>query len=125
MFFVQNSGSKAAGTGLNKSGIIQKISLAQVANLTSLPSTLGSVTIETVPSNPQVINPNGGTNYKGNILYVGQGQGESAPQVYVMNPVAPYNTTGELNLFFFFLFLPSTRRPRMKLESKCTVSTQS
>jgi gluconolactonase len=41
----------------------------------------------------------GGTNYKGNILYVGQGQGDAAPQIYIMNPVSPYNTSVLLNNF--------------------------
>jgi gluconolactonase len=57
VFFVQSSGSVAAGTGLNKSSIIQKISLAQLTQSNNV--TTGMVTVETVDSNPQVINPNG------------------------------------------------------------------
>lgn len=38
----------------------------------------------------------GGTNYKGNIIFAGEGQGESVPSaLYLMNPVEPYNTTRE------------------------------
>lgn len=40
----------------------------------------------------------GGTNYKGNIIFAGEGQGESVPSaLYLMNPVEPYNTTRELS----------------------------
>lgn len=47
-------------------------------------------------TNPQVINPNGGTNYKGNIIFAGEGQGDNVPSaLYVMNPEAPYNTTSK------------------------------
>lgn len=36
----------------------------------------------------------GGTNYKGNIIFAGEGQGENIPSaLYLMNPVEPYNTT--------------------------------
>lgn len=38
----------------------------------------------------------GGTNYKGNIIFAGEGQGEKIPSaLYLMNPVEPYNTTRE------------------------------
>lgn len=38
----------------------------------------------------------GGTNYKGNIIFAGEGQGEKVPSaLYLMNPVEPYNTTRE------------------------------
>lgn len=99
VFFVQNAGAKDAGTGLAKSAIIQKISLAQVAPLASQRNVSGQVDVITVPSNPQVINPNGGTKYQGNIVFTGEGQGnETAPSLYVMNPVEPYNTTGKTAL---------------------------
>ena len=47
-------------------------------------------------TDPQVVNPNGGTNYKGNIIFAGEGQGDNVPPaLYVMNPEAPYNTTSK------------------------------
>lgn len=58
VFFVQNAGAPAAGTGLNKSSIIQKISLAEAEKVRN--GTLSAVTVTIVnTTNPQVINPNG------------------------------------------------------------------
>ena len=61
MFFVQNAGAKAAGTGLNKSAIVEKISLKQVMNVTASGqrNVSGQVDVTTVKTNPQIINPNG------------------------------------------------------------------
>ncbi len=40
--------------------------------------------------------PAGGTNYRGEIVFAGEGQGDNtAPSLFVMNPVEPYNTTGK------------------------------
>lgn len=57
VFFVQNAGAPAAGTGLNKSSIIQKISLAEAEAVRK--GQRANATVTVVPSNPQVINPNG------------------------------------------------------------------
>ncbi|KAF7550134.1 hypothetical protein G7Z17_g5907 [Cylindrodendrum hubeiense] len=101
VFFVQNAGAPAAGTGLNKSSIIQKISLDDAEAVRTSSNSSEEVTVTTVPSDPQVINPNGGTNYKGQIIFAGEGQGDDVPSaLYVMNPVAPYNTTVLLNNYF-------------------------
>lgn len=59
VFFVQNAGAVAAGTGLNKSAIIQKISLSEANAVKDLVNATGQVTVTVVPSNPMVINPNG------------------------------------------------------------------
>ncbi|CAO2653394.1 Nn.00g028050.m01.CDS01 [Neocucurbitaria sp. VM-36] len=100
VFFVQNAGAPAAGTGLNKSSIIQKISLSDAEKVRN--GSLAAVPVTVVnTSNPQVINPNGGTNYKGNIIFAGEGQGDNVPSaLYVMNPEAPYNTTTLVNNYF-------------------------
>ncbi|EGY17118.1 Gluconolactonase like protein [Verticillium longisporum] len=101
VFFVQNAGAPAAGTGLNKSSIIQKISLADAEAVRLSANTTDEVKVTVVPSNPQVINPNGGTNYKGQIIFAGEGQGANvASALYLMNPVAPYNTTVLVNNYF-------------------------
>ncbi|KAL7419175.1 hypothetical protein Q5752_006012 [Cryptotrichosporon argae] len=108
-FFVQNAGHPIAGTGLAKSAVIQKVALADAAAAarrvdvggTGDARGAGAITIETVESAPRVVNPNGGTNYKGDILFAGEGQGEHvAPALYLMNPLPPYNTTVILNNFF-------------------------
>jgi gluconolactonase len=60
MFFVQNAGARAAGTGLAKSAIIQKISLSAVTpEIVSQRNASGSIKVEVVNSNPIVMNPNG------------------------------------------------------------------
>ncbi|KAK3311566.1 uncharacterized protein B0T15DRAFT_521869 [Chaetomium strumarium] len=102
MFFVQNAGSPAAGTGLAKSAIIQKISLSAITtDITSKMNASGSIEVEVVNSDPMVMNPNGGTNYRGQILFLGEGQGDHiAPAMYLMNPESPYNTTVILDNFF-------------------------
>lgn len=44
----------------------------------------------------------GGTNYKGNIVFAGEGQGDDITSaLYLMNPNAPYNTTGEYHVSQF------------------------
>ncbi|KAF4333364.1 gluconolactonase [Fusarium beomiforme] len=101
VFFVQNAGDPNAGTGLAKSSVIQKISLAEAEALKNGSHTESQVKINIVDSNPQVINPNGGTNYKGQIIFAGEGQGDNIPSaLYLMNPEAPYNTTILVNNFF-------------------------
>lgn len=65
VFFVQNAGAKAAGTGLNKSSITQKISLADAAALQSASQNsnydgaAGFVNVTTVDAGVKIINPNG------------------------------------------------------------------
>lgn len=59
MWFVQNAGAKAAGTGLNKSSIVQKIALSEAMAVSNLTDAVGKVNVETVNSDPPVINPNG------------------------------------------------------------------
>ncbi|KAH7368236.1 hypothetical protein B0T11DRAFT_305007 [Plectosphaerella cucumerina] len=101
MFFVQNAGNPDAGTGLNKSSIVQKISLADAEALRKGNFSAEHVTVHTVPSNPQVINPNGAANYKGQIIFAGEGQGDRIESaLFLMNPVEPYNTTKLVNNFF-------------------------
>lgn len=59
VFFVQNAGAKNASTGLNKSAIIEKISLAEAAAVSHKSDAAGLVNVTTVPSSPTVLNPNG------------------------------------------------------------------
>lgn len=59
MFFVQNAGPPEAGTGLNKSSIVEKISLAQAAAVSNKTDAVGLVDVENVTSSTMVINPNG------------------------------------------------------------------
>lgn len=41
----------------------------------------------------------GATNFRGQFVFTGEGQGnDTAPSLYLMNPVEPYNTTGEQRL---------------------------
>lgn len=59
VFFVQNAGAKNASTGLKKSAIIEKISLAEAAAVSHKSDAAGLVNVTTVPSSPTVLNPNG------------------------------------------------------------------
>ncbi|KAM0807037.1 hypothetical protein AB5N19_07376 [Seiridium cardinale] len=101
VFIAQNAGAPAAGTGLNKSSIISKISLSQAAAVKDQRNASGLVDVTTVDSNPMVINPNGATNYKGQFVYMSEGQGSNIPsEIIVMNPREPYNTTVLVNNYF-------------------------
>lgn len=87
---MQNSGAKAAGTGLNKSGIIEKISLAQVQTAVAQVNGSGNanVTITTVNADTPIINPNGGTNFMGMIVFPTEGQGaDIPPNLSVFDPL--------------------------------------
>ena len=57
VFFVQNAGHPDTGTGLNKSSIVQKISMDEAMKVAA--KELDYVQVHRVDSNPQVINPNG------------------------------------------------------------------
>ncbi|KIW69747.1 hypothetical protein PV04_05605 [Phialophora macrospora] len=101
VFFVQNAGAAAAGTGLNKSNIIQKIALSQAAAVSSMRNASGHVQVQTVNATPPVINSNGATLYRGQLLFTGEGQGNNtAPALYVVNPQPPYNTSILVNNYF-------------------------
>lgn len=69
MFFAQNAGAPASGTGLNKSSIVQKISLAEAMAVAQSADEGDEVNIETVTSDPPVINPNGMTTPFSHDLY--------------------------------------------------------
>lgn len=58
MFFVQNAGVPAAGTGLNKSNVILKISLDEAAAVSNVRNATGSVNIQLVDA-PAILNSNG------------------------------------------------------------------
>jgi hypothetical protein len=59
VFFAQNAGAVDAGTGLNKSNSIYKISLQQAAAVSSQQNASGKVDVVQVNANPPVINSNG------------------------------------------------------------------
>ncbi|KAI0165625.1 lactonohydrolase [Xylariaceae sp. FL1272] len=84
VFFVQNAGAPAAGTGLNKSSIIQKISLEEAESVTALRNATGKIQVHVVDSDPMVINPNGGINYKGQLLFAAEGQGANRPSELIV-----------------------------------------
>ncbi|KAM0257011.1 hypothetical protein ACHAQJ_004604 [Trichoderma viride] len=96
VFFAQSAGPLAAGTGLKKSSLILKISLGEAMAVANERDAVGKVQVHTVPTEPPVINPNGGTNYKGTLLFTGEGMGSDiAPALFAVNPIPPYNTTGD------------------------------
>lgn len=99
VFFVQNAGAKSAGTGLNKSAVVEKISLLEAAAVQKGEKHEAQVTV--VNSTVQVVNPNGGTAYRGKIVFAGEGQGANVPPaLYMLDPNEPYPTTVILNNYF-------------------------
>jgi len=118
---VQNAGAAAAGTGLNKSAIIEKISLADAELIASSGNSSARINVTTVNATPAVINPNGesclcsgvevlltgqtgATNYQGQLVFTGEGMGDDiGPSLYLVNPRPPYNSTGKSPLL-----IPST-----------------
>ncbi|KAL4998211.1 hypothetical protein BDV10DRAFT_201378 [Aspergillus recurvatus] len=101
MFFVQNAGAKDAGTGLEKSAIIEKISLAQAAAVSNLTNATGLVDVVTVRPSQLIPNPNGATNFRGKLVFTAEGQGDDiAPGLFVMDPKEPYTVKPVLNNFF-------------------------
>ncbi|KJR88275.1 gluconolactonase [Sporothrix schenckii 1099-18] len=106
VFFVQNAGAPDAGTGLAKSAIIQKISLRDAQAAADRKRAGASeadtvVPVAVVDASPQVVNPNGAANYRGQILFAGEGMGPDVPSaLYAMHPRPPYNTTVLLNNYF-------------------------
>jgi gluconolactonase len=59
VFFVQNAGAAAAGTGLNKSNIVQKISLDVAQTFANDTNSTAEVDVVTVTPDPNIINSNG------------------------------------------------------------------
>jgi len=59
VFFVQNAGNPDAGTGLNKSAAIYKISLKEAESVKTTRNAVGKVNVTLVPSTPEIPNPNG------------------------------------------------------------------
>ncbi|KAI1102799.1 calcium-dependent phosphotriesterase [Jackrogersella minutella] len=100
VFFVQNAGAKGVGTGLNKSNVVSKIALSEAVAVSNKRNATGSVNIEKVDT-PDIVNSNGAAIYQGQILFTTEGQGANiAPNLVLMNPKAPYNTTVILNNYF-------------------------
>ncbi|KAJ8129431.1 hypothetical protein O1611_g4202 [Lasiodiplodia mahajangana] len=100
-FVIKNTALTCLGEGLNKSAIIQKISLDEAEAVSAKRNATGLVKVHVVNSNPMVLNPNGAINYKGQILFAAEGQGAyKTSELVIMNPREPYNTTVLLNNFF-------------------------
>ncbi|KGB80181.2 gluconolactonase [Cryptococcus deuterogattii R265] len=99
VLFTQNAGAKAAGTGLNKSAVIEKILLSEAAAVQKHERNQTEVFV--VNSTVQVMNPNGATPYGDKFIFAGQGQGPNVPPaLYMLDPEEPYHTTIILNNFF-------------------------
>ncbi|KAL4890526.1 hypothetical protein BDV59DRAFT_209668 [Aspergillus ambiguus] len=103
VFFVQNAGPPEAGTGLKKSAVIEKISLAQAqaAAMSNRTNATGSVDVTTVHSSQVIPNPNGATNFRGELLFSAEGQGNNtAPGLYTLSAKEPYDAKLILNNYF-------------------------
>ena len=63
VFFVQNAGNPDAGTGIDKSAAIFKISLKEADAVKDSRNATGKVKVTQIPSNPEIPNPNGKFKY--------------------------------------------------------------
>lgn len=99
-FFCQNAGALAAGTGLKKSAIIEKIDLKEAREVAAIGDPKRRVKVQTVPTTPMVLNPNGATMYGDDIIFAGEGMGQTASALYLVNASPPYNTTVLINNFY-------------------------
>lgn len=99
-FFCQNAGAPDAGTGIKKSAIIEKIDLKEAREVVASGDAKRRVKVHTVPTNPMVLNPNGATMYGDSIIFAGEGMGETASALYLVNAAPPYNTTVLINNFY-------------------------
>ena len=100
MWFVQNAGNPDAGTGLNKSAAIYKISLKEADAVKTERNAVGKVKVTLVEHSPVIPNPNGAVQYKGKLLFAAEGQGAKIPPALViLDPSSePYKTTSEWKL---------------------------
>lgn len=101
MWFVQNAGNPDAGTGLNKSAAIYKISLKEADAVKEDRNAVGKVNVTLIEHSPMIPNPNGAVQYKGKLLFAAEGQGANIPPaLIVLDPSSePYKTTTILNNF--------------------------
>jgi len=101
MWFVQNAGAPDAGTGVNKSAVIYKISLKEADAVKNERNAVGKVKIQLVEHSPPIPNPNGAVQYKGKLLFAASGQGAKIPPALViLDPsTEPAKTTTILNNF--------------------------
>ncbi|KAH6625933.1 gluconolactonase [Boeremia exigua] len=105
IFFSQNAGALAARTRLNKSSVIQKISIEEAATAAKRGSA-PNVNVTIIGKYPKVINPNSKSLKSGysvlqRAILTRQGIGEDiGPAILIVNPEAPYNATVILTSFY-------------------------
>ncbi|KAJ9111023.1 hypothetical protein QFC22_006619 [Naganishia vaughanmartiniae] len=107
LFFAANAGAPLGRSGLNQSNVVWRMDIGQAVSLVGN-ATLnaegdyvgGNVTLQAVlNTDHQLENVNGGTNYRGNLVFMTEGRGDSLPSgITVVNPVKPYNATALLPL---------------------------
>ncbi|KAF7325479.1 D-lactonohydrolase-like protein [Mycena kentingensis (nom. inval.)] len=96
-FCSDQGGTRPIHSDNEHDNVVSKISLQEALDG-------GNVTVTTVPLDPAALQiTNGGTNYKGQILLVNAGRANFPPNVVVVNPRPPYNSTihpGSKKIFF-------------------------
>ncbi|KAJ9093173.1 hypothetical protein QFC21_006490 [Naganishia friedmannii] len=109
LFFAANAGAPLGRSGLNQSNVVWRMDIGEAASLVANATLTaegdyvgGNVTLEAVPNTDnQLENVNGATNYRGQLVFMTEGRGDSLPSgITVVNPVKPYNATVILNNFF-------------------------
>ncbi|KAJ9091906.1 hypothetical protein QFC20_007515 [Naganishia adeliensis] len=111
LFFAANAGAPLGRSGKDRSNVVWRMSVdeaVEVARDVALDGegdyVGGNVTLVEVPNEGNVLeNVNGGANYRGQLVFMTEGRGDSIPSgISVTNPEAPYNSTGTLILNNFF-----------------------
>ncbi|KAJ9118373.1 hypothetical protein QFC24_006202 [Naganishia onofrii] len=109
LFFAANAGAPLGRSGLDQSNVVWRMDIGEATSLVANAKLNaegdyvgGNVTLEAVPNTDhQLENVNGGTNYRGQLVFMTEGRGDSFPSgITVVNPVKPYNATVILNNFF-------------------------
>ena len=107
-FYCSNAGAPLGFSGLDNSNSVYRFSLAEVEDLLASDSVgldergdwvVGNVSVQVI-SGPEgregeLENVNGGTNYRGEVVFLTQGRGEEITSgMTLVNPVEPFNSTG-------------------------------
>ncbi|KAJ6461514.1 D-lactonohydrolase-like protein [Mycena vitilis] len=92
-FCSDEGGSRAIHSDIDHNNVVSKILLSEAL-------AGGNVTITPVPLDDAIQITNGATNYKGQILLVNDGRRDLPPNVVLVNPRPPYNSTVLLDNFF-------------------------
>ncbi|VDB92364.1 unnamed protein product [Peniophora sp. CBMAI 1063] len=103
VFFAAQAGTPIGHSDIDHNSQVSKISLREVAQAAArVPSKTAAVnvTVTALPLSNDIQMTNGGTNFRGDLLFVTTGRGPLPPTIARVNPKPPYNDTVLLDNFF-------------------------